>query len=183
MGGLLIDFVFLSIKDCKCDVNGSTGCHTSGTCICKENYVGRKCQQCKLNLIFKWLLIFLFYALNLINGFYAGSVFKEILCFLNMCLVLSVWKVFIFPWIFNVPDLYAFILHELRTKKNLVYYFLALKVEKAQVDCNGGMTTLDMHDFCHKSQFRDSEINVTHDALLFECSGIMKFVSPYQKIA
>ena len=86
MGGLLIDFVFLLIKDCKCNVNGSTSCHTSGTCICKENYVGRKCQQCKLNFILKWLLIFLFYALNLINGFYAGSVFKEILCFLNMCI-------------------------------------------------------------------------------------------------
>lgn len=87
MVGLLIDFVFLSIKDCNCNVNGSTGCHTSGTCICKENYVGRKCQQCKISFIFNWLLIFLFYALNLIND--AGSVFKEILCFLNMCILFS----------------------------------------------------------------------------------------------
>ena len=87
MGGLLIDFVYLSIKDCKCNVNGSTGCHTNDTCICKENHVGRKCQQYKFNFIFKWLLIFLFYALNLINGFYAGSVFKEILWFLNMCIL------------------------------------------------------------------------------------------------
>ena len=102
-------------------------------------------------------------------------------------LVFSVWKVFIFPWIFHVPDFYAFILHELRPKKNFVYYFLALKVEKAQesmlIDCDGGMTTLDMHNFYHKSQLRDSEINVAHDVLLFECSSLMKFVSPYQKIA
>ena len=67
MGGLLIDFVFLSIKDCKCNVNVSTGCHPSGTCICKKNYVGSQCQQCKLNFIFKRLLMFLFYALILIN--------------------------------------------------------------------------------------------------------------------
>ena len=50
------------------------------------------------------------------------------------------------------------------------------------IDCDGGMTTLNMHNFYHKSQLRDSEINVTHDALFFECSSIMKFISLYQKI-
>ena len=60
-------FCFLSMKDCKCNVNGSTGCHPSGTCKCKKNYVGSHCQQCKLNFIFKRLPIFLFCALILIN--------------------------------------------------------------------------------------------------------------------
>ena len=63
----IINIFFLSMKDCKCDVNGSTGCHPSGTCICKKSYVGSQCQQCKLIFIFKRLLIFLFYALTLIN--------------------------------------------------------------------------------------------------------------------
>ena len=79
MGQLLIDFVFLSIKDCKCNLNGSTGCSPSGTCICKEKYGGSKCQEGRLNSIFKPFSIFLFYALILINGFYADIVFKEIL--------------------------------------------------------------------------------------------------------
>ena len=52
-GRIINRFCFLSIKDCKCNVNGSTGCHPSGTCICKKNYVGSQCQQCKLNFIFK----------------------------------------------------------------------------------------------------------------------------------
>ena len=65
--GIINRFCFLSMKDCKCNVNGSTGCHPSGTCICKKNYVGSQCQQCKLNFIFKRLFIFLFYALILIN--------------------------------------------------------------------------------------------------------------------
>ena len=157
-------------------MNGSTGCLTSGTCICKENYVGSKCQQCKLNFIFKRLLIFLFYALNLINRFCAVSVFKEILCFLNICVLFcQFWKFFIFPWIFNVPDFYTLILHELRTRKNLVCYFLALKVEKAQesmlIDCDGGITSLDMHNFCLKSQLRDWQINVTHDVLFLNVAA------------
>ena len=58
-GRIINRFCFLSIKDCKCNVNGSTGCHPSGTCICKKKYVGSQCQQCKLNFIFKQLL-FLF---------------------------------------------------------------------------------------------------------------------------
>ena len=62
-GRIINRFCFLSIKDCKCNVNGSTGCHPSGTCICKKNYVGSQCQQGKLNFIFKRLLIFLSYAL------------------------------------------------------------------------------------------------------------------------
>ena len=66
-GGIINRFCFLSMKDCKCNVNGSTGCHPSGTCICKKNYVGSQCQQCKLNFIFKRLFIFLFYALILID--------------------------------------------------------------------------------------------------------------------
>ena len=66
-GRIIYRFYFLSIKDCECNLSGSTGCHRSGTCICKENYVGSQCQQCKLNLIFKRLLIFLFYALILVN--------------------------------------------------------------------------------------------------------------------
>ena len=45
MSQLFIDFVFLSIKDCKCNLNGSTGCSPSGTCICKEKYGGNKCQE------------------------------------------------------------------------------------------------------------------------------------------
>ena len=65
--------------------------------------------------------------------------------------------------------------------------FLALKVEKVRgsilVDYDGSIVTLDRHNFCHESQLRNSEINVTHDALFFECSNIMKFISPYQKIA
>ena len=47
MGQLLIDFVFYrlktanaTIKDCKCNVNGSTGCNPSGTRICNNKYVG-----------------------------------------------------------------------------------------------------------------------------------------------
>ena len=48
MGQLLIDFAFLSIKDCKCNVNGSAGCSPSGTFICKEKYGGSKCQKGRL---------------------------------------------------------------------------------------------------------------------------------------
>ena len=66
-GRIINRFCFLSMKDFKCNVNRSTGCHPSGTCICKKNYVGSQCQQCKLNFIFKRLFIFLFYALILIN--------------------------------------------------------------------------------------------------------------------
>ena len=51
------------------------------------------------------------------------------------------------------------------------------------IDYDGGMATLDAHNSCRKSQLRNSEINVTHDALFFEFSCIMKFISPYQKIA
>lgn len=80
---------FLSIKDCKCSVNRSTGCSRSGTCICKETYGGSKCQEGRLNFIFKPLPIFWFYALILINGFYAHSVYKEILCFPNLCTLIS----------------------------------------------------------------------------------------------
>ena len=88
--GLIVNrLCFLSIKDCKCNVNGSTGCNPSGTCICKDKYVGSQCQQCRLNSIFKLLPIFGFYAMILINGFYACSVFKEILCFSNMCILIS----------------------------------------------------------------------------------------------
>ena len=77
-GSIVNRLCFLSIKDCKCNVNGSTGCNPSGTCICKDKYVGSQCQQCRLISIFKLLSIFGFYALILINGFYARSVFKEI---------------------------------------------------------------------------------------------------------
>ena len=87
MGQLLIDFVFLSIKDCKCNVNGSTGCNPSGTCICKDKYAGSQCQQCRLNSIFKLPLIFGFYVLILIDGFYGHGVLKEILCFSDMCVL------------------------------------------------------------------------------------------------
>ena len=54
---------FLLIKDCKCNVNGSTGCNPIGTCICKDRYAGSQCQQCRLNSIFKLLPIFGFYVL------------------------------------------------------------------------------------------------------------------------
>ena len=80
---------FLSIKDCKCNVNGSTGCSPSGTCICKEKYGGSQCQQCRLNSLFKPLPIFWFYALILVDCFYARSLFKEILCFWNMFFLIS----------------------------------------------------------------------------------------------
>ena len=88
-GSIVNRFCFLSIKDCKCDVNGSTGCNPSGTCICKDKYVGSQCQQCRLNSIFKLLPIFEFYALILISGFYARIVFKEISCFSNMSILIS----------------------------------------------------------------------------------------------
>ena len=102
-------------------------------------------------------------------------------------LLLSVRKVFIFSWMFNVLGFYTLILHEIRTRKGLVYYFLALKVEKIRgsmlIDYNGRVATLDRHNFCHESQLRNSEINVTHEALCFDHSSIMKFISPYQKLA
>ena len=78
-GPIVNRLCFLSIKDCKCNLNGSTGCSPSGTCICKEKYGGSKCQEGRLNSIFKTLSIFWFYALILINGFYVHIVFKEIL--------------------------------------------------------------------------------------------------------
>ena len=70
-------------------MNGSTGCNPSGTCICKEGYVGSQCQQCRLNSVFKLLPIFRFYVLILIDDFYARNVFKEILCFSNMRILIS----------------------------------------------------------------------------------------------
>ena len=51
-------------------MSGSTGCNPSGTCICKDKYVGSQCQQCMLKSIFKLLPIFGFYALILIDGFH-----------------------------------------------------------------------------------------------------------------
>ena len=39
-GSIVNRLCFLSIKDCKCNVNGSTGCNPSGTCICNDKYVG-----------------------------------------------------------------------------------------------------------------------------------------------
>ena len=96
MGQLLIDIVFLSIKDCKYNENGSTGCSPTGTCICKEKYGGSKCQVGRLNSIFKSLPIFWFYALILIDGFYAHSVFKDILCFPNLCILICEFKKYSF---------------------------------------------------------------------------------------
>ena len=92
-GSIVNKLYFLLIKDCKCNVNGSTGCNPSGTCICKDKYVGSQCQQCRLNSIFKLHPIFGFYPLILIYGFYAGSVFKEILCLSNMCILISEFEI------------------------------------------------------------------------------------------
>ena len=50
------------------------------------------------------------------------------------------------------------------------------------LDYDDGMANLDTYKFCLQSQPRHSEIDVTHDALFFECNSIMKFVPPYQKI-
>ena len=50
------------------------------------------------------------------------------------------------------------------------------------IDYDGRIVTLDRYNFCRESQLRNSEINVTHDALFFECSSIEKYISPYQKI-
>ena len=88
-GSIVNRLCFLSVKDCKCNVNGSTGCNPSGTCICKDKYVGSQCLQCRLNSIFKLLPIFEFYVLILIDGFYARIVFKGILCFSNMYILTS----------------------------------------------------------------------------------------------
>ena len=46
-------FCLSSTKDCKCNVNGSTGCDPSGKCISKDNYDGSQCQQRMLNSFFK----------------------------------------------------------------------------------------------------------------------------------
>ena len=102
-------FCLLYIKDCKCNVNGSTGCHPSGTCLCKEDYVGSQYQHCKLDFIFKRLLIFLFYVLLLINWFYAGSVFKEIFYVPNMCILFCQFEKFSFSLghsMFQISTLY-----------------------------------------------------------------------------
>ena len=45
------------------------------------------------------------------------------------------------------------------------------------------MENLDTYKFCLQSQLGHSEIDVTHDALFFECNSLMKFISSYQRIA
>ena len=159
MGQLLIDFVFLSIKDCKCNLNGSTGCSPSGTCLCKEKYSGSKCQVGGSNSIFKPLSIFWFYALILINGFYVHSVFKEILFPKFVCLDFWVWNIFIFPWILHVLQFFTFI------------YFLLYKWIKDQERLNLLFFSIK---FYLQSQLGHWEIDFTHDALFFECKSIMK---------
>ena len=63
---------------------------------------------------------------------------------------------------------------------------LALEVDKLQgsimIDYEDGVATLDVHNFCPQSQLRNSETDVTHGALFFECNSIVKLISPYQKI-
>ena len=63
--------------------------------------------------------------------------------------------------------------------------FLALNVEKVQgsmlIDYGGRVITLGIISVT-KVNCKNSEINVAHGALFFECSSIMKF-PPYQKIA
>lgn len=51
------------------------------------------------------------------------------------------------------------------------------------IDFDNGMANLDTYKFCLQSQLGHSEMDVTHDALFFECNSMMKFVSPYQGIA
>ena len=37
-------------KECDCNQDGSDDCMDDGTCICKENIIGVKCNSCKLGL-------------------------------------------------------------------------------------------------------------------------------------
>ena len=89
-----------------------------------------------------------------------------------------------FPWNIQWSRFLHFDSTWNKDRERFSLIFLALKVEKARgsirIDCDGWIVTLDRHNFCHKSQLRNSEINITHDALFFECSNIMKFISPYQ---
>ena len=44
----MIIYFFLTFKGCSCNSFGSKGmnCDDSGTCSCKENFQGTKCDQC-----------------------------------------------------------------------------------------------------------------------------------------
>lgn len=44
---------FMCISACDCDISGSDGAscdHYTGQCRCKENFGGRKCDLCKVNI-------------------------------------------------------------------------------------------------------------------------------------
>ena len=51
------------------------------------------------------------------------------------------------------------------------------------IDYDDRMANVDTYKFCLQSQLGHSEIDVTHDALFFESNSLMKFISPYQRIA
>ena len=43
-------FIFLPFTDCECNITGSDNltCDDSGTCYCKPNIIGPKCDSCDL---------------------------------------------------------------------------------------------------------------------------------------
>ena len=122
----------------------------------------------------------------LIECFYAHSVFKEILCFPSLCILISEFGKSSFSLGYSTFLTFTLIINELWTRKYWIYYFLALKVEKLRgsmlIDYDHAMANWDTYKFCLQSQVRHSEIDVTHDVLFFECNSIMKFISPYQRI-
>ena len=135
-GSIVNRLCFLSIKDCKCNLNGSTGCSPSGTCICKEKYGGSKCQEGRLNSIFKPLSIFWFYALMV----FMRTVFLKRFCFPNLCVLISGFEKSSFSLgyslFYNFLLLFIFyFINELRTRKGWICYFLALSyISKVNLD-------------------------------------------------
>ena len=71
-------FCFSSIKDCKCSVNGSVGCHSIGMCIYKGNYSGSQCPHCKLNSIFQIRLVLILSLLAFMPVVILRDAFKRI---------------------------------------------------------------------------------------------------------
>ena len=51
------------------------------------------------------------------------------------------------------------------------------------IDYDDGIENLEPYKFCLLSELGNSETDVTHDTLFFECNSITKFISPYQNIA